>query len=94
MDSGTGSVYVIDITARKGNVFLDGLNNLSALAFDPNERKLYVAQRRVVTAINIDSPAERKTRNPGLKNITAIAVDPKHRLWVGDFADNKVLGPF
>ena len=52
MDSGTESVYVIDITARKGKIFLDGLNNLSALAFDPDGRKLYVAQRRVLTAIN------------------------------------------
>jgi len=94
MDSGAESVYVIDITARRSRRFLDGLNDLSALAFDPNGRKLYIAQRRLVTEIDIDNPAERKTSSPGLKNITAIAVDPKHRLWVGDFADNKVLGPF
>jgi DNA-binding beta-propeller fold protein YncE len=95
-DVGGGTIYVVDLPKRKSHLLAFGMGEPSALSYDVDQQRLYVADasHRCIWQISTNSTKPKKSlfsSAPELREPRGIAVDAQHTVWVADHAALEVF---
>lgn len=94
-DLGAGTIYVVDLAGRKSRLLVSGLGEPAALAYEPSQHKLYIADagRHRISQVSVDAtnPKASDYSVGDLHEPRGLAVEPNHSVWVADFGAGTVL---
>lgn len=90
-DVGGGTIYVVDLSSRKSRLLASGMGEPSALSYDAEQQRLYVADASHHCIWQISTNLPKPTTSvfssaTELREPRGLTVDAQHTVWVADHA--------
>ena len=94
-DVAAGAIYEYTISSKTSKVLVVGLSAPTALSYDPDSSRLYIADPGLRAIFTVDTratkPAARQFASSPLKSPYGMALISKDRMAVADYAENAIF---